>query len=155
MRNDSVFTTGARRHLRLLLTSVRPIADRLDRQFRALLRQRPYDAAQIRALLGIVPTAASRLRTLDQFLEQVSYQGRRLARLNLPPGEVSEILGEFDTLLDRALTGGFAPPREQLVLVTRLALNQAYYEVREAESQVFFGLHHAETKATDLENLLA
>ena len=154
MRNDSVFTTGARRHLRLLLTSVRPIADRLDRQFRALLRQRPYDAAQIRALLGIVPTAASRLRTLDQFLEQVAYQGRRLARLNLPPSEVSESLGEFDALLDRALAGGFAPPREQLVLVTRLALNQAYYEVREAESQVFFGLHHAETEATDVEDLL-
>ena len=155
MRNDSVFTTGARRHLRLLLTSVRPLADRLDRQFRALLRQRPYDAAQIRALLGIAPTAACRLRTLDQFLEQVAYQGRRLARLNLPPGEVGEILGEFDALLDRALAGGFAPPREQLVLVTRLALNQAYYEVREAESQVFFGLHHAETEATDLEDLLA
>jgi two-component system sensor histidine kinase UhpB len=155
MRNDSVFTTGARRHLRLLLTSVRPIADRLDRQFRALLRQRPYDAAQIRALLGIAPTAACRLRTLDQFLEQVAYQGRRLARLNLPPGEAGEILGEFDALLDRALAGGFAPPREQLVLVTRLALNQAYYEVREAESQVFFGLHHAETEAADLEDLLA
>ena len=155
MRNDSVFTTGARRHLRLLLSAVRPLADRLDRQFRAVLRQRPYDAAQIRALLGIAPTAACRLRTLDQFLEQVAYQGRRLARLNLPPGEVGEILGEFDALLDRALAGGFAPPREQLVLVTRLALNQAYYQVREAESQAFFGLHHAETEAADLEDLLA
>ena len=127
----------------------------MDRQFRALLRQRPYDAVQIRALLGIAPTAASRLRTLDQFLEQVAYQGRRLARLNLPPSEVSELLGEFDTLLDRALDGAFAPAREQLVLVTRLALNQAYYQVREAESQVFFGLHHAETEAVDLEDLLA
>src|SRR6185295_7388831 len=70
-------------------------------------------------------------------------------------GEACEILSEFDSLLDRALAGGFAPPREQLALVTRLALNQAYYEVREAESQVFFGLHHAETEATDLEDLLA
>jgi signal transduction histidine kinase len=155
MSNDSVFTTGARRHLRLLLNAVRPLVDRLDRQFRALLRQRPYDAVQIRALLGIAPTAASRLRTLDQFLEQVAYQGRRLARLNLPPSEVSEILGEFDALLDRALSGGFAPAREQLVLVTRLALNEAYYQVRESESQVFFGIHHAETEAADLEQLLA
>ena len=32
----------------------------------------------------ITPAAACRLRTLDQFLEQVAYQGRRLARLNLP-----------------------------------------------------------------------
>ncbi len=154
MKNDSLFTTGARRHLRLLLRSVRPLADRLDRQFRNLLRQRPYDNAQIRALVAITPAAASRLRTLDQFLEQVEYQGRRLARLNLPLSEVGEILGEFGALLDHALAGGFAPPREQLQLVTRLALNQAYYQVREAESQAFFGLYHAEAEANGLEDLL-
>ena len=154
MKNDSLFTTGARRHLRLLLRSIRPLADRLDRQFRDLLRQRPYDALQIRALRGITPAAASRLRTLEQFREQVEYHGRRLARLNLPLGEVGEILGEFGGLLDHALAGRFAPPREQLQLVTRLTLNQAYYQVREAESQAFFGLHHAEAEATGLEDLL-
>lgn len=154
MRNDSVFTTAARRHLRLLLRSVRPLADRLDRQFRDLLLQRPYDALQIRALLGVTPAAASRLRTLDQFGEQVEYQGRRLARLNLPLSEAGEILGEFDALLDQALGGCFAPPREQLQLFTRLTLNRAYYQVREAESQAFFGLYDAEIEATGLEDLL-
>ena len=155
MRNDSLFTTGARRHLRLLLRAIRPLADRLDRQFRAVLRQRPYDAAQIRALLEIAPAAASRLRTLDQFRERVEYHGRRLARLNLPLSEVCELLGEFGELLDTALAGAFAPPREQLQLVTRLVLNQAYYQVREAESQAFFGLYHAEAEAVGLEDLLA
>lgn len=155
MRNDSLFTTGARRHLRLLLRFVRPLAARLDRQFRAVLRQRPYDAAQIRALLGVAPAAASRLRTLDQFREQVEYHGRRLARLNLPLSEVCEVLAEFGELLDTALAGAFAPPREQLQLVTRLVLNQAYYQVREAESQAFFGLYHAEAEAVGLEDLLA
>ena len=111
MRNDSLFTTGARRHLRLLLRAIRPLADRLDRQFRALLRQRPYDAAQIRALLAITPAAASRLRTLDQFLEQVEYHGRRLARLNLPLSEVGELLGEFGALLDTALAGAVSRRR--------------------------------------------
>jgi signal transduction histidine kinase len=33
-------------------------------------------------------------------------------------------------------------------------LNQAYYQVREAESQAFFGLHHAAAEATGLEDLL-
>src|SRR5665811_695939 len=155
MRNDSLFTTGARRHLRLLLRAIRPLADRLDRQFRAVLRQRPYDAAQIRALLEIAPAAASRLRTLDQFRERVEYHGRRLARLNLPLSEVCELLGEFGELLDTALAGAFVPPREQLQLVTRLVLNQAYYQVREAESQAFFGLYHAEAEAVGLEDLLA
>ena len=154
MRNDSIFTTGARRHLRRLLRSMRPLADRLDRQFRAVLRQSPYDAAPIRALLAVTPAAASRLRTLDQFLEQVEYNGRRLARLNLPLTEVGERLGEFGGLLDAALGGAFAPAREQLQLVTRLVLNRAYYQVREAESQAFFGLYHAEVEADGLEDLL-
>jgi signal transduction histidine kinase len=155
MRNDAIFTIDARRHLRLLLRFVRPLADRLDRQFHAVLRQRPYDAAQIRALLAVTPAAASRLRTLDQFLEQVEYDGRRLARLNLPLSEVNEILGEFSGLLDPALAGCFAPAREQLQLVTRLVLNRAYYQVREAESQAFFGLYHAEAEADGFEDLLA
>lgn len=154
MKNDFLLTTGARRHLRLLLRAIRPFADRLDRQFRAALRQRPYDAAQIRALLAITPAAASRLRTLDQFHEQVEYHGRRLARLNLPLGEVIEILSEFGGLLESTLAAGFAPAREQLQLVTGLALNQAYYEVREAESQAFFGLYNAETEAVGLDDLL-
>ena len=65
MRNATLLTPEARRHLRLLLRSVRPLADRLDRRFRTILRQRPYDALQIRAFLGITPAAASRLRTWD------------------------------------------------------------------------------------------
>jgi len=154
MKNDSLFTTSGRHHVRLLLRSIRPLAVRLDRQFRTLLLDRPYDALQIRALLAITPAAASRLRTLDQFGEQVEYQGRRLARLNLPLSEAGEILGEFDALLDRALGGRFAPPREQLRLFVRLTLNRAYYQVREAESQAFFGLYHAEIEATGLEDLL-
>src|ERR1019366_8881704 len=32
---------------------------------------------------------------------------------------------------------------------------QAYYQVREAESQAFFGLYHAEAEAVGLEDLLA
>lgn len=155
MNNDSSITPDARVHLRLLLLSVRPLADRLDRQFRAVLRERPYDTLQIRALLAITPVAAARLRTLDQFREQAEYQGRRLARLNLPLPEVAEILSECDELLAHALSGSHAPAREQLHLLTRLALNEAYYQVREAESQVFFGLHHAETEAGDLKDLLA
>ncbi len=154
MTNDSLFTPGARSHLRRLLSAIRPLADRLDRQFRASLRQCPHDALQIRALLAVTPTSACRLRTLDQFVEQVAYQGRRLARLNLPLLEVMGALGEFDTMLDGELAGGHAPSREQLQLVTRLVLHQAYYEVREAESQAFFGIYHSETQAISLEDLL-
>ena len=155
MNNDSLFTSGARRHLRLLMQAVQPLAVRLDRQFRAALLERPYDAAQIRALLAITPAAAARLRTLEQFLEQAEYNGRRLALLNLPLVEVCDLLAEFGGLMETTLEGGFAPAREQLQLVTRLVLNRAYYKVREAESQAFFGLYHAETEAVGLDDLLS
>jgi hypothetical protein len=40
-------------------------------------------------------------------------------------------------------------------LVTVLALKEAFYQVREAEAQAFFGLYQAEIEAQDLENLLS
>ena len=74
--------------------------------------------------------------------------------MNVPLSEVGELLGEFGVLLEKALGGKFAPAREQLQLVTRLVLAQAYYQVREAECQALFGLTHAEAEASGLEDLL-
>ena len=149
-----LLTAAARRRVARMVRAIAPAAGRLDRRFATLLRQRRYDALQIRAFLAITPAAASRLRTLPQFLEQVEYNGRRLAKLNVPPSAVNEILREFGGLLDPVLAGQFEPEREQLHLATVLILNEAFYQVREAESQAFFGLYHAETEATGLEDLL-
>jgi signal transduction histidine kinase len=151
---DRLLTAAARRHVARMVRAIAPTADRLDRRFAALLRQRRYNAEQIRAFLAITPAAASRLRTLPQFLEQVEYNGRRLAKLNVPPAAVAEVLREFGGLLDPVLAGNFEPAREQLQLATVLILNDAFYRVREAESQAFFGLYHAETEAAGLEDLL-
>jgi len=148
------FTKPARLHIRRLLHALAPLAAKLERQCRDRLLTRPYDRAQIRALLAILPTAASRLRTVAQFLEQVEYNGRRLAKLNLPPSEVGEVLRELGGILGTGLGGQFEPAREQLQLATILVLNQAYFEVREAETQTFFGLNRAEREATDLNDLL-
>lgn len=149
-----LLTPAARRHAGRMARAIAPAADRLDRRFRALLRQRRYDAAQIRALLAITPAAASRFRSLHRFLEQVKYNGRRLAKLNVPPAEVNEVLREFGGLLGSVLAGQFEPAREQLQLATILTLNDAFYQVREAEAQAFFGLYHAEAEAADLDDLL-
>jgi signal transduction histidine kinase len=151
---ESLLTPAARRHAARMARAIAPAADRLDRQFRALLRQRGYDATEIRALLAITPAAASRLGSLGRFLEQVEYNGRRLAKLNVPPGEVNEVLREFASLLGPVLEGQFEPAREQLQLATILTLNNAFYQVREAEAQVFFGLYRAAAEATGLDDLL-
>src|SRR5664279_262817 len=151
---DPLLTSVARRYVARMTGAIAPYADRLDRRFRTVLRRRGCDPAQARAFLAITPAAASRLSSLSQFLEQVEYHGRRLAKLNVQPDNAKETLQAFGGLLDAVLPGQFEPAREQLHLATVLALNQAYYQVREAEAQAFFGLYQAEAQATGLEDLL-
>ncbi|HTS27135.1 MAG TPA: sensor histidine kinase [Bryobacteraceae bacterium] len=150
----ALFTPAARRHGASMARRIRPFAARLDRDFLARLRVRAFDDAKVRALLAITPAARSRLRTLHQFLEQVDYHGQRLAKLNVPPAEVREMLLEFGELLDPVLCGKCQPAREQLHLATILTLENAFYRVREAETQAFFGLYRAEAEARDLDELL-
>jgi signal transduction histidine kinase len=150
-----LFTSDGKRHVRRMLHSLTPCADRLERRFRPWLKKAGCDAAQATALLAITPAAAARMRSLAPFFKQVAYSGKRLAKLNLSPAVVSKSLQQFDRLAGDLLEGRFAPAREQLQLATQFALKQAYYEVREAESQAFFDLFRAETQAADLDDLLS
>jgi signal transduction histidine kinase len=152
--NRTPLTVAARRHMARLARALSPHLARLERDSTARLRQRPYDRLQIKAFLAITAGAFARLGSMRKFLEQVEYQGRRLAQLNVPPGEAAEMLRELETLLEPLIDGQFGPAREQLQLATILALNHAFYQVREAESQAFFGLSCAEAEAENLEDLL-
>ena len=161
-------TPAARRHIGRMLREIAPRAVRLDADFAALLRnarpdhdgalpgdsvrdRRRYEEARVLALVSITPAAASRFRSLPRFLEQVEYNGGRLAKLNAGPEEVDRALAHFGELLDPLLEGRFAPAREQLRLATSLALNNAFYRVRESEAQALFGFHRARAEADGLE----
>src|SRR5882724_10429857 len=148
-----LLTTAARRHIRLLTQALLPLADRLDRRLGAILRKRRYDGVHTRALLAITPVAAARAKTLSRFLEEVAYHGRRLAKLNAALGDVNELLAEFGAVIEEVLDGAHSPAREQLQLISAHGLKDAYYQVREAEAQVFYGLAHAEAEATGLDDL--
>ena len=63
-------------------------------------------------------------------------------------------LADFDALAGPLLEGRFAPAREQLRLATNLALNNAFYEVRESEVQALFGLHRAQAEADGVDAVL-
>ncbi len=147
-------TPAARRHIAGMLRTLAPEADRLERRFTSLLRRHGHEEAQIGALLAISPAAAARLGSAARFLKQVSGNGRQLAKLNVPPEEVSRALSEFDRLLDPVLGGRFGPAREQLQLAATLALHEAFYQVREGEAQTFFSLYRVEIDAADFEDLL-
>jgi len=109
---DHLFTTAARRHVWRMLHALAPQSDQVERHCRAWLRGQPYDDRQIRAFLALLPAAATQFRSLPQFLEQVGYSGRRLARLNVPPSEVREVVHSLGNLLGEKMAGRFAPARE-------------------------------------------
>ena len=155
MRAHTLLTPAARRHIRLLAQAIIPVAGRIERRFRAILRTKRYDGTHRRALLAITPVAAARARNLGEFIEGVTYNGRRLALLSVPLAEVGDLLAGLDEVVDEVLGGTHAPAREQLYLVTVQALQQAWYEVREGEAQVFYGLAHADAEAENLDDLLA
>jgi signal transduction histidine kinase len=146
-----LFTPAARRHIRLLVRALVPLAGRLERRFGAILRKENFQGDQTHALLAILPGAAE---PLNRFHEKVAYHGRRLAKLNVALDKADHLLRQFDMLAAETLEGRFAPAREQLLLATLHHLHLAYYGVREAEAQVFFAISEAESEAADLEDLL-
>ncbi len=136
---------------------IEPHLPRLDATLRRRLK--PCDTRQIKAHSLITAGAAARLlsagRPIADFFEQVAYNSRRLAKLNVPPMEVLDTLQAYDRELDALL--GKQPletVRQQLHFRTLLAVNNAYYQVREAETQAFYGLLRAEMDAAGLDDLL-
>lgn len=152
-------TAAARRHIRAMLREIAPASARLERKFRAALRRLASHASGLNAeaedaLNTITPAAASRCRSVSSFLDRANRAGRELAQRNFPPEEVEAALDAFDELLSPLLNGRFQPAREQLRLATVLSLNSAYYQVREAEAQTFFGLCRSEAESSGVEELL-
>ena len=148
---------------------IRPHLAALDASFNRHLKSDPgarlYDEPQRKALFQITSGAAAQIlssgRSLADFLEQVSYNSRRLAKLNVSPAEAVRALREYDHLIDPLLANRYPdqaaalqPLREQLYFCTVLTLNNAFYQVREAETQAFYGLLRAETDATGMDDLL-
>jgi len=94
------------------------------------------------------------------FLEQVEYNGRRLAKLNVPPSVIQESLAGYEQLAGPALkTALLLQPGarwawEQLHLLILLALNRAYYQVREREAAAFYHLFRAQVTSASLDQLL-
>jgi len=151
---EPLFTIAARRHAANLARAIAPDASRLERRCSALLKQRGYGPAVRRGLLAIAPSAVARPKSLDRFLEEVEYQGRRLAKHNLSPVEVRAVLREMEGLLDPVVGKRFAPSREQLHLATVLVLDRAFCQVRESEAQALFGIYRAEAEAKGGEDVL-
>jgi len=164
-----VLSDQLRVHLHRLAVFLLPHAETLDRRFLAKLKRgqsaRQFEPKIRIALASITLGAAARILASGQpplkFIEQVEYNGRRLAKLNLPPSSIVEALQEYDRLLTPMLRkllpneyANFQWVREQLHFCVILTLNNAYYQVREAETQAFYELFRVELESRNLEELL-
>lgn len=165
-----VLSDQLRVHLHRLAEFLLPHAEALERRFLAKLKEREFEPRQFEpkirtALASLTPGAAAKILANGQpplkFIEQVEYNGRRLAKLNLPPSSIVEALQEYDRLLTPLLRkllpneyANFQWVREQLHFCVILTLNNAYYQVREAETQAFYELFRVELESRNLDELL-
>jgi len=120
----------------------------------------PANPRQRKALAAVTVGAAVRIiasgGTLEDFMEQVEYNGRRLAKLDLPPRAVLGALQDYMRMLVPLVRDeGVRAAAEQLNLAVITALNNAFYEVREAETLAFFRLSQAELDAGTEAELLS
>ncbi|HXS93777.1 MAG TPA: sensor histidine kinase [Candidatus Limnocylindrales bacterium] len=141
------FTPAASRFIRKFLRAMGPDAGVLQRRFRAAVSEEGFTALQMHALSAITPSG---LRDVTGIEEHIGYHAARLARMNVTPEQVGCALEAFDRLLPE----GHEPAREQLSLATAFWVQQAYYRVRESESQAFFGIEKAEVEAADSDAFL-
>lgn len=160
-----VLSDQLREHLQRFAVLLEPHTEKIERRFLRRLRELQFQPKQRLALAGITPGAAASILARGQtplkFIEQVEYNGRRLAKLNLPPSAILEALEEYDGLLSPLLASlipdehsNFQWVREQLHFCVILTLNNAYYQVREAETQAFYELFRVELESRNLAELL-
>jgi signal transduction histidine kinase len=137
-----------------------PHAAAADRRLRAEMRSRLLHQKAQKALLAITTGEAARMLAAGKqpgdFFEQVEYNARRLAKFNLSPNEVTQILAAYNRVLDGRVEAGFEwqKVRDRLHTSTALTLNNAFYQVRESETETFYELYRAETESGSFAELL-
>jgi len=152
--------------LSAVAASLYPCWDRVEDRVQKQLEAAGFNPLHRRALSAITMGAASRCLgrgdTQAAFFEEVGYQGRRLAKLNVAPAEIVKALGLYEKVLVPVLRRhagaamkDFGAVREQYHFNVLLTVNNAYYEVREGESKTFFDLFWAELETRRLDELLS
>ncbi|HEU0119753.1 MAG TPA: GAF domain-containing sensor histidine kinase [Bryobacteraceae bacterium] len=166
-----VLSDQLRVKLEEIANRLRPRASQIEKRFVEALqsgkdRLPPLDDRQAAALRAITPGAALRTvgegRPIGEFFEQVEYNGRRLAKMHLPPSSIVAALEQYDHLLAGVLENLIPQQREnlrwvreQLLFCVILTLNNAFYQVREAETKTFYDLFRVELESRTLGDLLS
>jgi len=160
-----LLSSQLRVQIRGLARKLKPHARKLERSFIAEMRKLGINPMQRETLVRITLGAAAGLlagrRPLAHFLEHVEYNGRRLAKLDLRRGAVVDALQCYDRLvaqlfrnLDPEEAANLKWVSGQLNFCIVLTLNNAFYQVREAETEAFYELFQAELECGGQRQLL-
>ena len=152
-------------HLKLLVKALQPHVFKLERRFQTRLLDLGYSRGERRALSAVSTGAAVSLASSGSssadFIEQVEYSGRRLAKLNVAPARIMRALDEYNLLLEAVLASPGTPAPGVLLealaesrFCTVLSLNNAFREVAEAEAQSYHELFRIELESKGLDELL-
>ncbi|HRS75022.1 MAG TPA: GAF domain-containing sensor histidine kinase, partial [Anaerolineaceae bacterium] len=136
----------------------------VERSFKAWLRRSGFDLLQGKALAALTPGAVTRLpagAAGRDFIEQVEYHGRRLTKLKVPPGRILEalriyleLLGPLLNRLGEADRIALKEALEQWRFCVIVTLNNAIYQVAEAETLACHALFRDELESAGLDELL-
>jgi signal transduction histidine kinase len=138
---------------------------RFDRPFEGILRRNGYDPLSVASLSRMSIGAAAEMLAagspLEDFLELVEYNGLRLAKLQVSPDRAAAALLEYHRLIAPVLrsrapaaAARMRAAAEQLHFRTCIVLNDAAYQVREAEAQTLLDLSRDELAAQTARDLL-
>ena len=141
--------------LRVLAARMASGAERSQTAYLARLKKMGFDGQASAVLAKLTVGAAAEIlnagRPLADFLEQVEYNGRRLANHYIAPDRAGAALLAYRPARSPLLSGlpleagdRFRQARRQLHLCTMIALNHAAFTVRETEAQTLLDLFRDE-----------
>lgn len=122
------------------------------------------NGSHLRALASINPGNWSEVLAegrMSEFLEQVEYHGRRLAKLDVPPDHVLASLQEYEKALLPDLKkffpedfSSYISALDHLYFCVKLTLNNAYYQVRDLEARAFYEVLQDQLESDNVQDLL-
>ena len=152
-----------RRLARELAPKVSTIEKRWQRRLPSIFGE-TINGSHLKALASINPGNWSEVLAagrMSEFLEQVEYHGRRLAKLDVPPNHVLASLKEYEEALLPDLKKVFPKDftsyisaLDHLYFCVKLTLNNAYYQVRDLEARAFYEVLQDQLESGNVQDLL-
>ncbi|MEX2299428.1 MAG: GAF domain-containing sensor histidine kinase [Bryobacterales bacterium] len=162
-----VLSKKVQRDIKRLAAKLKARGTTIDKRWRrkaqAIFRKE-LDPPRLRALAAINPGSWWGLLAegrISDFLEQVEYHGRRLAKLDVSPQKVLDSVQESEQALLVELKDlvpsddhEYYSALDHLYFLVKLKLNDAYYQVRDLEATSFFEVFQDQLESLSVQDLL-